>query len=59
MEQYILKRQDLSAEKNIKMELFILKNLGLNEYLQMQRIKESERQIWKAEHRCGSLCAKI
>lgn len=45
MEQYILKRQDLSAEKNIKMELFILKNLGLNEYLQMQRIKESERQI--------------
>jgi len=43
MEQPILKRQDLSAEKNIKMELFILKNLGLNEYLQMQRIKESER----------------
>ncbi len=25
MEQHILKRQDLSAEKNIKMELFILK----------------------------------
>ena len=33
MEQYILERHDLSAEKNIKMELFILKNLGLNKYL--------------------------
>lgn len=59
MEQYILERHDLSAEKNIKMELFILKNLGLNKYLQVQRIEERERQIWKVEHRCGSLCAKI
>ena len=33
MEQHILKRQDLSTEKNINMELFILKNLGLNKYL--------------------------
>ena len=59
MEQYILKRQDLSAEKKISKIKFIFFNLGLNKYLQVKRIEERERQIWKVEHRCGSLCAKI